>query len=159
MVVIRPSGFLVSLESIELCSAFALFPQSPPPSCSVQLRGQWAPDKPQMVCSEEITFFFDHDIKCTRSVWFWRHPFQTLTSELRRKHTWDKIQFRSFKSKHFFWFFFLFLDTFHIFGPRGLPNAHVVFCRECKIFLFTSWSLHLLFCLLKEEWSSVEEFF
>lgn len=84
MVVIRPSGYLVNLESIRLCSVFALFPHSPPtaqPSHEVselQLNLRWS--------GKRKLLFFLTIILDVHSWFDFKGTLQSLSNGVWRKH-------------------------------------------------------------------------
>lgn len=119
MVVIRPSGSLVNLESIRLCLVLALFPQCPPtalPSCEVselQLNLWWSGKR-------KLLFFFFTLILDVHS-WF---DFKGTLSESVQ---WV-VEKKTHGKTHFCWMKLTFCQclTLHIFSVRHLPYAYVV---------------------------------
>lgn len=129
MVVIRPVGSLVSLESIRICSVFALFPPRHPPfpsspSCEVsklQLNLRWA--------GKRKLLFFRTKILDVCS-WFDSKggPSESVRPTGEERHTRECTWFKSTFCQS--------LDTPHIFGLRGSPpHARVVCCL--KLFHFS----------------------
>lgn len=130
------------------------------PCCSVQYSWEVSglPAKSQMALWEEITF------PPTPLPWYqmytvdliFKATFQTLSSGLWRKHTWEKI-FCSQLSICCWVSCFCFFATLHISGHWSLSNAHVVFCFVFVELPLPAGFFHLLICLLKKEWSGTEE--